>query len=305
MAVAGRKAEEKNADDAHMCGPCEEDSELIACHGFCSDCMDYLCIDCYKSHRKSKASKHHKLFTNDELLTKGVTKAKSSLCNETCDVHKRELIKFYCADHKTLGCSDCIILEHRTCHLEYIPDKSNGYSASEEFEHTERALEKELEEVSTAMKKVNIVEAVIESMHEQCLRDIDNFQTEMINHINKLRNQMKKQAAKKNKENKADIENIKTTLKKLTSTLEQAWNDTQKTKAANQDSQLYIGTKRAQSVLQSNKMKLSEVSITAASTMYHFVRSQSLNGVLEKSNTFGKLQALEGLEVVGLYSKIT
>lgn len=305
MAVAGRKAEKIQADDVHMCGPCEEDSELIACHGFCSDCMDYLCIDCYKSHRKSRVSKHHKLYTKDELLKEGVTQAKSNLCNEICDVHKRELIKFYCADHKTLGCSDCIILQHRTCHLEYIPDESKGYSASKEFEDTERALKVELEKLTTAMKKVNIVESITENMHEQCLRDIDNFHTEMIDHINKLRNQMKRHAAKKNKENKADIENVKTTLKKLTSALEQAWDDTQKTKAANQDSQLYIGTKRAQSVLQSNKMKRREVSIKAGSTMYHFERDQGLNTVLANSNTFGKVQTLEGLEVVGSYNRVT
>ena len=43
------------------CYPYGEDGKSLAAESYCVDCKDFLCLDCFRFHRKIKPTKHHVL----------------------------------------------------------------------------------------------------------------------------------------------------------------------------------------------------------------------------------------------------
>ncbi|XP_053391556.1 E3 ubiquitin-protein ligase TRIM33-like [Mercenaria mercenaria] len=140
MAVSGRKVADfqgslskGSAEDFdHRCEPCLAIGQQIEAHGFCVDCQEHLCKNCFAYHQRLKANKHHQLVNKDNMAKHAVSK-ESDKCTEKCQVHKKEVIKFFCPKHEALGCNDCIVLNHRACDIDYIPDKCAGIGDSAEF----------------------------------------------------------------------------------------------------------------------------------------------------------------------------
>ncbi|XP_053390891.1 uncharacterized protein LOC128553740, partial [Mercenaria mercenaria] len=56
-------------------------------------------------------------------MAKHAFSKESDECTEKCQVHKKEVIKFFCPKHEALGCNDCIVLNHRACDIDYIHKK--------------------------------------------------------------------------------------------------------------------------------------------------------------------------------------
>jgi hypothetical protein len=57
----------------------------------------------------------------------------SAPCTELCDVHKNEIVKFYCQKHNSVGCGKCMIHEHNSCKIQLVLDVSRDYDDSDEF----------------------------------------------------------------------------------------------------------------------------------------------------------------------------
>ncbi|XP_053390551.1 uncharacterized protein LOC128553429 [Mercenaria mercenaria] len=307
MAVAGRKTETKlsaigtSLNISHNCGPCETDKDHIEAYGYCIDCEDYLCNVCFKSHGKNKASRHHTLLTYDEISTENVSQLKTSTCTDICTVHKKESVKFFCSKHKVLGCNDCMTLGHRTCVIQYIPDKCKGISDSLEYKTTVSYLAQELEEINSHIVKVNVKDGIAESMHDQCIKEINNFQTQLNERIDQLRIQIQNDADKIKSKNKEDIQKVVNALHEKKSRLEQAEFDINKHKTANQEGQLFISIKRAQSVLREKERNVSHMSVTNENMLYKFEPSHRLRSILAEPDIFGKLnpQYPESVENLG------
>lgn len=52
-----------------FCDLCKTAGDDIEAEGYCTDCDERLCGTCYKSHSRSKASKHHVLLDKDNMPT--------------------------------------------------------------------------------------------------------------------------------------------------------------------------------------------------------------------------------------------
>ena len=87
-----------NQSDEQFCSFCNP--SLIKAIVWCSECDDFLCSDCLKHHKSSKASKTHSIMSledNTELPT--VVEAMKRHCEYHdepqrmyCPVHKRKLL---------------------------------------------------------------------------------------------------------------------------------------------------------------------------------------------------------------------
>ncbi|XP_021361935.1 uncharacterized protein LOC110455852 [Mizuhopecten yessoensis] len=70
-----------------------------------------LCKDCKTCHKRSKVSNKHKLVPIDRE-SGGI---KRIIVNDICPNHNTKPLDFYCVDHGSLCCSDCVSLTHRNC----------------------------------------------------------------------------------------------------------------------------------------------------------------------------------------------
>lgn len=102
-------------EDQLLCEPCQSTSEKNQARFFCTECNEYLCTECQKTHRKLKFSRSHMT-----VETTAKTRARIPLYMEyskllKCDAHTDKYIEFFCKDHDEVFCSTCAFVFHRTC----------------------------------------------------------------------------------------------------------------------------------------------------------------------------------------------
>ncbi|XP_053391559.1 uncharacterized protein LOC128554319 [Mercenaria mercenaria] len=297
MAVSGRKVldfcasvSKGSAEDFdHSCEPCLAVGQHIEAHGFCVDCQEYLCKNCFSYHQRIKATKHHTLLDIDSMDKHTLHRTDSTVCTEKCHTHKNESIKFFCTNHEFLGCCDCITLNHRTCKLDYIPDKCAGIEDSDDYRETMRQLDQKLKDIDAILKKAIQQDKEVDSSYDLVIKEVIKLRKEINDRLDQLQKQIQTEADKKKLIDKQ-------TVKKLIETCTAAYSDIKKFKTTLQDSktsqqngQLYILIKQAKSKLTLDDLKNTQESLDRTSIQYTFERNKELETLLSKQDIFGKL----------------
>ncbi|XP_053384902.1 uncharacterized protein LOC128546149 [Mercenaria mercenaria] len=305
MAVSGRKLSDIHGsaslgsaeDFDKSCEPCLFVGQHVGGHGFCVECQEYLCKNCFECHKKTKATRNHQLLDKDNVGKNATTSKDSDECTEKCSVHKKEIIKFFCPTHKALGCNDCVILDHRTCNIDYIPDKCSDIGDSEEYMDIMKKLKEKVKEAEDVLKKAEVRDKEIDKCHAGIIKEILNFRKEINERLDQLQQNIQKDADKKKSDDKKVIQrvvdecaNISTVIKKLQSSL-------QANKNARQNGQLYINIKRAECKINSYAVKKADEHLAKSDMQYSFEQNANLENMLSKRDTFGKLNLSSSLVV--------
>ncbi|XP_052785034.1 uncharacterized protein LOC128220607 [Mya arenaria] len=109
--------------DKRMCKPCLFDNTKKEGDGFCVHCVEYLCNDCCREHRKNTGTRGHRVLKDENTpQDDGVYQEIKRLI--TCQTHPEKDVEFECSDHKQLICVTCFTHSHREC--EHIADISSA-----------------------------------------------------------------------------------------------------------------------------------------------------------------------------------
>ncbi|XP_045176389.2 transcription intermediary factor 1-alpha-like [Mercenaria mercenaria] len=311
MAVSGRKLSDiqdsaslSSAEDFDNCfEPCLTIGQHVEAHGFCVECQEYLCRNCFECHKRTKASRNHQLLDKDNLVKHVVTGKDSEECTEKCSVHSREIIKFFCQTHEALGCNDCIILGHRTCKVDYIPDKCAGIGDSEKYRDIMGKLNEKMKDAEDIMKKAKVRDKEIDNCHAGIIKEILNFRKEINERLDQLQQDILKDADKKKFKDKKVIEKVLDEIASISTEIKKLQSSLQASKNARQDGQLYIYIKRAECKLKSDEVKTADEHLAKSDMQYSFERNTDLENILSKDDTFGKLNLSPSL-VVPMKKKI-
>ncbi|XP_060589368.1 transcription intermediary factor 1-alpha-like [Ruditapes philippinarum] len=150
MEVSGKKENKHqvqisssgSSQSCKVCQPCKADGESLEADGFCQNCQEYLCKTCIKYHRKVTVSKHHTILDKATMPKNVEPQIVKRLCTETCEKHKLKIIKYFCSDHDTVGCGNCMVIDHKACHVEFIPDIADEFINGEAYKAILDRLEK-------------------------------------------------------------------------------------------------------------------------------------------------------------------
>ncbi|XP_053383696.1 E3 ubiquitin/ISG15 ligase TRIM25-like [Mercenaria mercenaria] len=297
MAVSGRKSSDFSGsvskgsaeDFDHECEPCLAIGQQIEAHGFCVDCQEYLCKNCFAYHQRIKATKNHQLLDKWSTGKHTSQRKDSVMCTEKCTLHGNKTIEFFCTQHDSLGCTVCITLNHRACKIDYIPDKCAGIGDTKEYRETMRNLEQKMKELDEVTKRANVEDKEIDTCHDKALQEIIKFRKEINDHLDQLQRKIQADIDKKKSADKQKVQevikicsNISTDISKLKSNL-------QDSKSSQQHGQLYINIKQAQSKLMSDEIQKAEKSLAQTKTQYIFERSKDLENAISRQEIFGKL----------------
>jgi hypothetical protein len=112
---SGLSSVNKSSEEYYECDPCITVGDHNEAEGFCTDCNEYLCNTCFRSHSRNKASKHHILLRKNDMTSKS-----SKFCNP-CKIVGVEI--------KAVGSSKdgCNFLCH-DCYEEHRRNKKNEAS---------------------------------------------------------------------------------------------------------------------------------------------------------------------------------
>ena len=112
-----------------FCEVCfETRNRNIKHEGFCKDCVQFLCEDCLRVHRKLQAARGHMIQRGDDMPKSMADKPPKF---DFCDVHQRSWKDQFCGTHKVLLCSLCVSLQHKDCPVESVDDACKGVSSSQ------------------------------------------------------------------------------------------------------------------------------------------------------------------------------
>ena len=90
----------------------------------CEECGVFLCHFCTESHKRYRATQHHKLTSMEELkASAGPASVAEKL---RCAKHKEELVKLYCNTCQATICRDCTIVDHQGHKYGFIEDVALG-----------------------------------------------------------------------------------------------------------------------------------------------------------------------------------
>ncbi|XP_053384867.1 E3 ubiquitin-protein ligase TRIM33-like [Mercenaria mercenaria] len=303
MAVSGRKLSDFQSsislgsaeDFDHSCQPCLTIGQHVGAHGFCVECQEYLCKNCFECHKRTKASRNHQLLDKDNVGKHVITNKDTEECTEKCSVHKKEIIKFFCPTHKALGCNDCVILDHRTCKIDYIPDKCADIGDSKEHMDIMKKLKEKMKEAEDVLKKAEVRVKEMDKCHADIIKDILIFRKELNERLDQLQLDIQNVDDKKKSNDKKIIQkvinecaSISTEIKKLQSSL-------QANKNERQNGQLYINIKRAECKIKSDEVKKAAEHLAKPDMQYTFKRNTDFENMLSKHDTFGKLSLSSSL----------
>ncbi|XP_060579851.1 E3 ubiquitin-protein ligase TRIM33-like [Ruditapes philippinarum] len=188
------------SDEAEVifCEPCEQDGRQAEAEGFCVDCPEYLCGQCYKNHKLSKASRSHVLQDKHTMHQTVKDKYVKDLCVTTCNLHVDKVIEYFCSSCDMLGCTTCITLNHRQCDIvEHIPKLVKAINITDDLQTYVAKVDVMSQQVQDDRNTLNSMSAIADDMRKvaktmlkkqrkEINNFFDNFEKEMENKIDKI-----------------------------------------------------------------------------------------------------------------------
>ena len=173
-----------------FCGPCENRKSHRQANAWCSVCLEGLCKECEQLHTSSKLSKGHTTFDDNyyPLL-------KPFLINLQLDCeehHKR--YDFYCQDHSTLCCVNCVTEKHRQCgEVQPVDDQSKkALTAFTKLEQDfitilqiiDEAKSSRTENIQLLNEQKNAIQLEIKGVRKALNEHLDNLEKKILDDLN-------------------------------------------------------------------------------------------------------------------------
>ena len=111
-----------------ICSPCFKQDKINDAVKFCKKCQESLCDTCERSHPRGWIFTHT-IINIQECVSQ-------QLPTETCKIHSKMPVEFYCTTHKEVGCKECKRVKHGLVFFIYIIIKrlNNALLANTIFE---------------------------------------------------------------------------------------------------------------------------------------------------------------------------
>ena len=106
----------KSVSFQQCCGTCSERGRAIEATAYCQECEDFQCSECVENHSKIKLLIRHTIVDIDKV-SDGLEIAKTFNKHYVCQHHQTQDLRFYCANHDVIVCSDCIVVRHKACEI--------------------------------------------------------------------------------------------------------------------------------------------------------------------------------------------
>ena len=95
------------------CAACQRDgTSTTEDLNWCVDCSELICKQCASFHSRFKTTCQHQMVAVTKEKTMAIL---SSVVEQNCKDHPKEVISYLCRDHDVLCCNTCVITKHGQC----------------------------------------------------------------------------------------------------------------------------------------------------------------------------------------------
>ena len=268
MEVSGRDQADSKDVNQIQCDPCASENETVPGEFYCTDCLEYLCNNCARVHRKSKISKHHNLLGRDEMPKKNLTTV--GVQQKFCSKHANKQIDYFCEKHEQLCCSVCVTLEHRQCKVLYVDDIAEEFNISQEYQDLKKQiklLETKLTETKKQSKK-NCQD--VNQYFTTLISDIEQFRSQINTKLDEIERKLEEKAQKIKTVDLKSMECISTQTESIQKHLSEITSTLESLEKYKQNQQLFITTKTSLKQVMDFNKQTDKISHENKITKYSF-----------------------------------
>ncbi|XP_052783496.1 uncharacterized protein LOC128219640 [Mya arenaria] len=287
MEVPGKKLQAgPSTAGTTYCQPCEQDDEILPAELYCTVCKEFFCSNCARVHRKQKISRSHPLLNKSDMPT--TISVIEDECTELCEIHPKEVIKYFCPTHHTLNCGHCVVHNHRTCYVDVISDVSKAFKDGQEYGDVIKAIARLFENIDSCASDVeNNVEAVAKLGENEIYKlrryreEVNKYFEEREQALFKLTEKMKTKDEELLRSLKPKYTNLKSKLEEINVKLEGQKNNM---------IQLFIETKRAKKLLEVLQNDLADINKEHVIDHYEFRKDPATERLIASDTGLGTLK---------------
>ncbi|XP_069120124.1 uncharacterized protein [Argopecten irradians] len=279
-----------NSTEPFYCKPCQKKGITTTAQFWCEHNKTSLCTSC-------KETFHDMIHSDCDIVNiTGSDKFRLSpeVSIRKCDKHK-ERVDCYCQDHKFIGCSKCIRIDHRKCEdVSTTEEYFNTLDKSSHLEEKRKSLKELVGTMDSLMKEISLQIQNTTDSKDAVLKSLDDLQERIIKWVTKMKSKVTDELIIKFKE---EHEKLRVSSHKC-ERLKAAMENTLVLSATAQQNKDHVSAvllyKRAQAEIESCKYLLEEISnkfsITTLEHVFHFdvsgqVASLSLGEVSVRKQT--------------------
>ncbi|XP_060578756.1 uncharacterized protein LOC132735785 [Ruditapes philippinarum] len=297
MAVSGRKQRDllgsiaagSTEDFDYCCEPCLTTGQHVEAHGFCVTCQEYLCCNCLDCHKKAKLSRSHQILRKCDFDKLHAMQQPYNECTEHCSIHRKEIINFYCPSHHALGCKDCIHSDHRTCKIEYIPEKCAGIAEDKQFDDVMQKLDEKIKEAEEISKKAKRCRSDLNDNNKEIINAITDFRKEINDCLDSMQQDVLKYAKGIKSNTHNIVQHVLDKCGNIISYIKSLQSRLRSSRASHQNGQVYVDIKRSESTLKSDELNEVQETLMNTNLCYSFKRNVDLETLLSTKKLFGEI----------------
>ncbi|XP_071145591.1 transcription intermediary factor 1-alpha-like [Mytilus edulis] len=202
-----------------MCDSCKVNNKSEKARSLCTVCDEAFCSSCETYHKSFKISAKHPIISLEDVGTNKETVIVSSLI--FCEEHSGEIIKAYCVDHSKPICTLCATLAHRKCDDVITIEKAvSGIKKSQKSMELSTELKDTNKKLSDLIldRKNHLTD--FEKEVQAILTKVSTIKDNIIEHLNKIEEQIKDEIIKSKKETVLKLSEESTDLESLKSTVD-------------------------------------------------------------------------------------
>ncbi|XP_053389774.1 uncharacterized protein LOC123566619 [Mercenaria mercenaria] len=208
-----------------------------------------------------------------------------------CPKHMKEMMKFYCQNHKELLCSVCVTLEHTgtSCKVNYIPDISGQVINSKEHQDILKTMDTIIEQCCNKYEDVKKITAKSNSSLTDVLADIKKFRKEINQKLDELKKQAEDAAKAIQQENNNNLKRVETTCHDVTESLKASSETIKHLNTSKQADKLFMEMKSAEKMIKGYKKCVHQLAAYDIKE-YNFIPNKSISTLLDKERFLGTFE---------------
>ena len=239
-------SESKKSDSINMacdyyhdlfCEICADSRERnIKPEGFCNDCVQFLCEDCLRVHRRLQAARGHVIRKGDDMPKSMADKPPKF---DYCDMHQRSRKDQFCGKHMILLCAQFVLLQHKGCPVESVEDACKGIPSSE-IDTLHDKLRDFKTNLSSVVAQIGFNITDLGAQSGDVLKDAQSTKDEITSQIEKLFQAIKSETKSTYETYASDLGQGKNKLNDFIVNLEGTLDDIDKMKGNNVDIKVFL-----------------------------------------------------------------
>ncbi|XP_021354993.1 transcription intermediary factor 1-beta-like [Mizuhopecten yessoensis] len=172
--------------EPRYCAPCQRKGSMTSAQFWCETTQSLFCESCKVDH-------HDVVHVSCDIVDmrgSGNFLLRQETSDKRCDKHK-DVIAYYCEDHKSLGCSKCIIVGHRKCdNVSTTEDYCEKLNSSSQLEERKTYLQQGADDMESMIKDFYLRQQNIADDKDAILKSIDDLQGRMDKRIREMKKEI-------------------------------------------------------------------------------------------------------------------